>query len=571
VSWKKYWKTAPTSNEIDGVYGAISGRNDRTPPDYKHKNFQSPLPEIYRGHPNRIERYQQYEQMNMDGEINSALDIMSEFSTQLNIENGTAFDLYFKEAPTDTEITIIKEHLRNWWHLNEFDKRIFKLFRNVLQYGDQLFIRDPENYKLNWVDMTKVTKVIVNEGEGKKQEFYIIRDIDPNFENLSATTPAYSDEYTLSPNAGGGVQGGGGYQMPTGTNAGGGRFQKGQNDAAIEAEHIVHLSLTEGMDITWPFGNSILEQVFKVYKQKELLEDAIIIYRIQRAPERRVFNIDVGSMPSHLAMAFVERIKNEIHQRRIPTQSGGSTQLDATYNPLSINEDYFFPKTLDGRGSSIDTLQGGQNLDQIDDLRFFTNKMYRTLRIPSSYLPTGPDDSTNTYNDGRMGTALIQEYRFNQYCTRLQNLIVSKLDEEFKMFMGWRGITIDESMFELRFNQPQNFASYRQTELDTARISVFASMSEIPYISKRFALKRYLGMSEEEMADNDKLWAEEQGIDEILAAEDNSMRAAGITTGDISGDLDNLDMSGDEFDDPELTDEEDAEVSDMADDLDLDV
>jgi hypothetical protein len=83
---------------------------------------------------------------------------------------------------------------------------------------------------------------------------------------------------------------------------------------------MVHISLSEGLDNNYPFGNSTLESVFKVYKQKELLEDAIIIYRIQRAPESRIFYVDVGNMPAHMAMSFVERVKNEIQQRRIPSQ-----------------------------------------------------------------------------------------------------------------------------------------------------------------------------------------------------------------------------------------------------------
>ena len=164
---------------------------------------------------------------------------------------------------------------------------------------------------------------------------------------------------------------------------------------SIDASHVVHISLTEGLDPNWPFGISVLESVFKVFKQKELLEDAIIIYRVQRAPERRVFYIDVGNMPAHMAMGYVNRVKNEIHQRRIPTQGGGgSNMMDATYNPLSINEDYFFPQTAEGRGSKVETLPGGTNLGEIDDLKYFTNKLFRGLRIPSSYLPTGVEDIT---------------------------------------------------------------------------------------------------------------------------------------------------------------------------------
>ena len=227
-----------------------------------------------------------------------------------------------------------------------------------------------------------------------------------------------------------------------------------------------------------------------------------------------------------------------MHQRRIPTVTGGGQNLmDASYNPLSIGEDYFFPQTAEGRGSSIDTLPGGQNLGEIDDLRYFNNKMARGLRVPSSYLPTGPDDSQTPLSDGRVGTALIQEYRFNQYCERLQNLIVQKLDDEFKMFLVWRGFNIDSSLFNLSFNPPQNFASYREAELDTARIQSFTSLEPVAYLSKRFLMKRYLGLSEEEIVNNEELWREERDLMDEIEPTGEDLRSVGITPGGIEGDI----------------------------------
>jgi hypothetical protein len=312
------------------------------------------------------------------------------------------------------------------------------------------------------------------------------------------------------------------------------------NETAINAEHIVHLSLSEGLDNNYPFGNSLLETIFKVYKQKELLEDAIIIYRVQRAPERRVFYVDVGNMPSHLAMQFVERVKTEIHQRRIPSKTGGGQNvIDSSYNPLSINEDYFFPQTAEGRGSKVETLPGGTNLGEIDDLRYFTNKLIRGLRIPSSYLPTGADDASSTYNDGRVGTAYIQELRFNNYCERLQSLIAEIFNNEFKLYLVEKGVNIDVSMFDLKLQPPQNFASYRQAELDTNRINTFTSIQQIPFISNRFALMRFLGLSKEEVAENERLWQEENDEQFGTPSQDPTaqMRDAGITGADISNDL----------------------------------
>jgi hypothetical protein len=243
-----------------------------------------------------------------------------------------------------------------------------------------------------------------------------------------------------------------------------------------------------------------------------------------------------------MAMAFVERVKNEVHQRRIPTQTGGGqNMMDATYNPLSTNEDYFFPQTADGRGSKVDTLAGGSNLGEITDLHFFTNKLFRGLRIPASYLPTGLDDGTsnpNTFSDGRVGTALIQEWRFNQYCIRLQRSVAEKLDQEFKMFMRWRGINIDGSLFELQFNEPQNFASYRQAEVDGARITSFTSLEPFPYLSKRFLLSRFLGLTEEEMSENEKLWEQEQGDADKSKPDAVGLRSVGISPGGLDMGID---------------------------------
>ena len=545
--WRKYFKVADTSGQLSPISGRYSdgfpdyGRNTGTSnrADMVFRNYASRLPEVYSGHPNRIERYNQYENMDLDSEINACLDIIAEFSTQLNDDNQTPFAIKYNEDATDHEISILRKQLRQWTKLNKLDQRIFKLFRNTVKYGDQVFVRDPETFELYWVDMSKVARVIVNESEGKRPEQYVIRDINPNFQNMTVAAKTTTD-YMTNPVTGT-ISGAANYTMPNGGTGGGvgnSRFMQAQNEVCLDAKHVVHLSLNEGLDVFWPFGRSILENIYKVFKQKELLEDAILIYRVQRAPERRVFKIDVGNMPSHLAMQFVERVKNEMHQRRIPTVTGGgANMMDASYNPLSINEDYFFPQTADGRGSSVETLPGGENLGQIDDLKYFNNKMARGLRVPSSYLPTGPDDSDRALTDGKVGTALIQEYRFNQYCERLQALICQKLDDEFKMFLKWRGFNIDSGLFDLQFNPPQNFASYRQAELDTTRIAAFSGLEPLPYMSKRFLLERFLGLSADEIQRNEEMWREERADPEITGAQGQDLRSVGITPAGIETDI----------------------------------
>lgn len=730
MSWTKHFTPVKT----DGTSSLLSQSQRATP---SRTNYSSFLPDVYSGHPNRLERYGQYAVMDLDSELNAGFDILAEFCTQLNDENGTPFNIFFKDQATSTEIKLLKKYLQQWSKLNKFSTRIFKIVRNTFKFGDCFFVRDPETLAWMYVDPAKVDKIIVNESEGKVPEQYIIRDLNINFQSLAATqiTPTVT-----TPGAGGGSNAGiqrGMVGAPTAPS--GSRFSTGQNQVAIAAKHVVHLSLSEGLDDNFPFGNSLMETCFKVYKQKELLEDAIIIYRIQRAPERRVFYIDVGNMPSHLAMSFVERIKNEVNQRRIPSSTGGGQSvIDSGFNAMGVGEDFYFPTTAEGRGSKIEVLPGGcfamdtnvslidgrelsireieqelknvkelwtyscnpktgaivpgliswagvtqktakvlkltlsngkeiictpchkfpqfnsefkcasdfvvgdsliplyrkistleqsgvdieqyfdnhtqtwnstyklvndylensnvkyeistnisetdhcyvtnieyldeeievgtltidaneiyhdyhtfalscgvmtknSNLGEISDLLFFTQKLMRALRIPSSYLPTGADDSSGSFSDGRVGTAYIQELRFNKYCERLQSLIQEQFDTEFKSYLFSKGINIDANLFDLKFNPPQNFAAYRQAEMDGSRVNVYGAVAEVPHLSKRFALKRFLGLTTEEIAENERLWREENVNDTggLLSAQ-AELRSLGVTAGGISSDMDTM-------------------------------
>ena len=531
----------PTGDNQNGSYSPFTSRGNGNMAGPARSNYSSYLPDVYVGSPNRVERYGQYNTMDQDSEVNAALDILAEFCTQKNKQNNTPFIVEYKQTATNSEITIIQQYLQQWNKIQKFETKIFRIMRNVFKMGDQFFLRDPETKRWFHVDAANVTRIIVNESEGKLPEQYVIKNVNFNFKDGIATTPYVNK---------GNITGSGSSYSPVGNARGmvgqpqssmsGSRFTTDDSEFTVDAEHVVHLSLSEGLDNNYPFGNSLLETIFKVYKQKELLEDAIIIYRVQRAPERRVFYVDVGNMPSHLAMQFVERVKTEIHQRRIPSATGGGQNvIDSSYNPLSINEDYFFPQTAEGRGSKVETLPGGTNLGEIDDLRYFTNKLVRGLRIPSSYLPTGADDSAAQYNDGRVGTAYIQELRFNTYCERLQNLVVEEFDTEFKRYLLEKGVNIDTAMFDLKFQPPQNFASYRQAEIDNARVPTYTQMAAIPYMSNRFALKRFLGMTDEELAENERLWKEEnaENLDPIPGDASAEMRDAGISTAGISADL----------------------------------
>ena len=550
MAWTKFFKpvggVVPQQIKSDTGYSASA-----------ISKFSSWLPEFYQGPPNRLMRYMQYEQMDLDHEVSAAMDTIADFSTHLSETTKTPFEIEYNQEASTSEKDIIMRALKQWSNLNEFPKRMFRIFRSTLMYGDQFLICDPETFKLHWVDPSTVEKVLVNESEGKKIEAYYIRELDLNLQTLTATNTfkktemGYNAQDTIFPNAPftGQANYSTGSAAPVISTQGQAYSQA--EAFPVDAVHVVQLSMTEGMNNSWPFGISILEAIFKVYKQKELLEDSILIYRVHRAPERRIFYIDTGDMPPNKAAQYLERIRYEVQQKRIPSRTGGGESIaDSAYNPMSMLEDYFFAVGADGRGSKVDTLPGGENLGQIDDLKYFNNKMLRGLGVPSSYLPTGPDDGSATFNDGRIGSAFIQEFRFSRVCQRHQKQLNPTFDVEFKLFLKHRGFTIDNSIFNIHLLEPQNFSEYRQIELDAAYANLFSSMKDVPYMSKRFAMKRYLGLNEDDIALNEKLWREEQDVDH--ATEDTGATADLRSVGMAGGGFEEFDN----FEDEEFEDEE---------------
>lgn len=557
MTWKKFFK--PVNSVLPVAQRAV----DTTSAYASTSKYSNWLPEVYAGPPDRLQRYAVYDQMNYDHEISAALDTIADFGTEPNELTKLPLVIEYNDEPTPSEIQILEKSLGQWVRLNKLTRRLWRMFRSTLVYGDQFFIRDPETFKLYWVDPAKVEKVIVNESEGKKIESYFIKDIDLNMKSLVATNQLNkasnaafgSNSVVFSPPMQGNVN----YVSGGFGGAGSANYQDG-SAIAVDAEHIVQLSLTDGMNAAWPFGLSILEQIYKVYKQKELLEDAILIYRVHRAPERRVFFIDVGTMPPNKASQYLERIRYEVQQKRIPSRTGGGANVvDSTYNPMSILEDYFFAVTSEGRGSKVEVLPGGENLGDIDDLRYFNNKMLRALGVPSSYLPTGPEDGTAAVNDGRVGTAFIQEFRFAKVVTRYQQQVIEALDDEFKLFLKFRGISIDNSLFELKFTEAQSFSEYRQLELDSARINTFTALLDVPFISKRYLLKTYLAWTDAQMAENERMWKEERSrLTKTFAPEPmgggapSGLSDVGITSSGIDdmapedGEMDDMDPAMDD-------------------------
>jgi hypothetical protein len=247
-------------------------------------------------------------------------------------------------------------------------------------------------------------------------------------------------------------------------------------------------------------------------------------------------------MPPQRVKQYLEGIKNEIRQKKIPTNqgAGGSSSIESVYNPQSAQEDFFFAQRPDGRGSRVETLPGGQGLGELSDLEYFQDKVYRGLRIPSSYMSSGNENAL--FNDGRVGQAYIEELRFALYIMRLQGYIEQVMDAEFKAYLKACNIHIDETIYRIRLPEPSNFGTYKQQEVDAALLGSLSTADGIGYLSKRFVLSRYLQLEDDEIIANEKMLGEERNVDEKdpdflkkLYGGEDEMDAGGM--GDFGGDM----------------------------------
>ena len=409
--------------------------------------------------------------MDMDVFVARALDTIAEEMTQMNARTNLPFEIMYQnesnaEVPENITMTV-RAALRHWSEVQDFNTILFDIARATVKYGDCFFRKTSDFKKWQYIDPSDIIGISID--QNGKPEHYHVRTGEKNAQG------AFGD-VTMVPAVG-----------------------------------IIHFTLSSSMGDSGPFGDSVLNPCVKAFRHLTLLEDSVIIYRIVRAPERRVFFIDVGNMPPQRAKAYLEAIKTEIKQRRIPNEIGGTDKIDSVFNPISQTEDFYFTQTSEGRGSRVETLPGGEALGEISDLNYFQNKFLQGLRIPSSYMRGGSDGGI-AISDGKVGVAYVEEVRFSNYVNRLQNKINDTFDVHFKAYMKSAGLNVDPQLFKIKLVTPQNFDKYKQAEVDEKMINNYNSLKDVEVLSERYKLMRYLGLSEDDVQENEAMIKPERNI-----------------------------------------------------------
>ena len=503
MSYRKYVKLVPSV--LNGSPREKGKDGDST--ELNMSRAQNLLPMIYQGSSNRLDRYQVYDNMEQDPTISSNLDIISDYVG--NVENGCPFKINYRDNQMpESHVRLIEKMLDNWCKLNEFPKRIYNIVRDTLKYGDSIFIRDPDSNALMKVNPYDVVGVVV--GNLKEPRYYIIKNIDMNaplkVANMAANDVAGKAAIQSFNNLSGGYVNNA-RPSPTQQQTG---YNANNNIAAISADNIVHLSTNVDNITLFPFGLSVLENVYKLYIQKMLLQDCVLMYRIKNAPDRLVFKIPVGNVPRMMRRSYMERCKNEMTQRRMPSKSsdGVFNTSDVTYDALAMNEDFWLPVDTGNIQPAVEQLKGGQSLGEITDLNYWDAQIVRASKVPQSWQPMGTTDSTRNVPTTTAGV-LVQEDRFYRYCNRLKAILISPFDEEFKAFLSRSGINVQGDGFDLAFLESSNLNEMTELDIQGRYLQNFQSAVNIPYLSKRFAMKKWLGLSEEEFAENERMYAEE--------------------------------------------------------------
>jgi len=398
----------------------------------------------------RLERVKDYDEMDHYPEITRALDIYADDSMTY-AEDGKILQIV---SDDDKVVHELEELL---YQRLDLDFHLWTWIRNMCKYGDMFNL-------LDIVDKEGVLGAIAMPvGEIEREEGY---NNDPNSLRFKWTA---------------------------------------QGNTVFENYQVSHMRIL-GDDRFLPYGRSVLDSSRKVWRQLLMAEDAMLIYRISRAPERRVFYVDVGNIPPRDVDSYMQAARDKLKRVAVVGESTGN--VDYRYNPESILEDFFIPVRGD-RGSRIETLPGGENAAAIEDIEYLQNKLFISLGVPKSYLTAEEDLSGKS-------TLAQEDIKFARTIQRIQKIVVSELAKISLVHLYLRGY--DESSiynFDLRLTNPSTVTEMMHLELMGNRFSTANDMADSNLLSHEYIQKEILKLSSSEIV-NIKLQLEAQAENEHI-------------------------------------------------------
>jgi hypothetical protein len=413
--------------------------------------------------PTRLASYYDYESMEYTPEISAALDIYAEESTTPD-QNGNILQIY-------SESQRIKSVLHDLF-VNALDvnTNLPMWIRNVCKYGDNfVYLKlDSEKGVKGCLQLPNIEIERVEKGmKGKSQ-----------IDNKTGEQKAL-------------------------------RFNWKNKELEFNTWEIAHFRLL-GDDRKLPYGTSMLEKARRIWKQLLLSEDAMLIYRTSRAPERRVFKVFVGNMDDKDVEAYVQRVANKFKRDQVVDKNSGN--VDLRFNQMAVDQDYFIPVRDPAQASPIETLPGATNLSEIADIEYIQKKLLTALRVPKAFL-----GFEEVVGDGK--NLSLQDIRFARTINRIQKCIIAELNKVAIIHLFLQGFEDELDNFQLTLTNPSKQADLLGIDVFKEKVALYkeatGKVDGIAPVSQSWAKKHILGFSDEEI----RLDIQQQRIETAVASE----------------------------------------------------
>jgi len=405
----------------------------------------------------RRSRYQDYERMDTEAEVGAALDIYADDATQEN----TRQELF--ELNTDNEV--LKREVERFIKQSRLDKHIWDIVRNVAKYGD-CFVE-------NVVDLNNVEKGIMRLKVLNPNYIFRVEDkygyLKEFLQEIPERRSASDPSQTFIPD------------------------KKKKNIVKLNKDQIVHFRrMTSDADY-YPYGKGVLAYAVRIFKSLMMMEDAMLIYRIQRAPERRAFYLETGNLPQSKVEAFVERIKAKFKKQ--PMWNAGTNSIDYQYNPLTVEEDFFIP-IRNGQGTKIDVLPGAQNLGETDDVKYFRDKLLAALKVPKDFIVEKDKSPERKANLSQL------DVKFAKAVQRLQRDVELGLNVLLKRHLTLVGMP--KSLIEavdIKLTSPSDMFEKRRLEVDEQKVRIVQAVKGLMLFDDEYLYKEYFNMTDAQVED----------------------------------------------------------------------
>jgi hypothetical protein len=404
---------------------------------------------------NRRKRYREYEEMDEYPEIGAAFDIYADDSSQ----RGNRGERWTVKSDNDMVVDEIMELFQTL----RLDKFMWDIIRNTVKYGDCftesiININKPEEgiKKIKILNPNWILRVENEFGYLKK----FLQEV-PNNETLNYAEIGYSNQ------------------------------SRPVKYIELDKHQITHFRLHTSDPIFYPYGKSIAALCHKTFRSLKMMEDAMMIYRLSRAPERRIFYVDTGNLPTSKAEMFMERLKQKFKKEKYYNTPKGT--VDSRYNPMSLDEDFFVP-TKNGKGTKIETLPGATNLGEIEDVRYYRDKLLAALKIPKDYIVEKDKSPERKANLSQL------DVKFARTIQRVQVDIETGLENIAKRHLQLKGYPSSLiKALKIQLPESSDVSSKRKLDLDEQKVQVIQGVLGLGLFSKDSVYREFYDMTDAEI------------------------------------------------------------------------